>query len=86
MALDLDQVYDAIDAMKGMKRYRPPTKNYFPTSAEIMTYANSDYENMIPYFLYLEECLTEEGKELHKEARSTLRKIISEKQDKGEII
>lgn len=85
--LDLTQAYDAIDEMKEMKRYKAPTRNYFPTSAEIVTYANStEFEYMIPYFCWLEDCLTPEGMVEHAEARATLRRIINEKIEKGEII
>lgn len=85
--LDLNNVYDAIDSMQEMKRYKPPTKNYFPTPAEIMTYAYSEEsETIIPYFLWLEECLTPEGQEKHKDARQVLRNIISEKMEQGEIV
>ena len=85
--LDLGGVYDTIDAMQEMKRYKAPTRNYFPTAAEIVTYAYSEeFEHMIPYFLWLEECLTEEGLQKHKDARQVLRNIINDKVEKGEIV
>lgn len=85
--LDYSQVYDTFEKMQSMKRYKTPSKNYFPTAAEIMTYANSDkWETMIPYFMWLEDALDEEGMQMHKEARDVLRKIMDEKVEKGEAV
>lgn len=77
--INLDKIYDNLDKMATLKRYRPPTKGYFPTVAEINTYATSDdFEHMIPYLLWLDESLTPEDRDVHKEAVSALRRIVSE--------
>lgn len=78
--IDLDQIYENLDKMQEMKRYRPPTKGYFPTVAEINTYAYSDdFEHMLPYLMWLDECLTDpEDRKIHKEAISTLRDIVAD--------
>jgi hypothetical protein len=78
--IDLDQIYENLDKMQEMKRYKPPTPGYFPTAAEINTYARSnEFEHMLPYLLWLDECLTNDiDRETHKEAISILRDIVSE--------
>jgi hypothetical protein len=78
--IDLEQIYENLDKMAGMKRFKPPTKGYFPSVAEINTYARSkDFEHMLPYLLWLDECLTDpEDRANHKEAIATLRDIVAE--------
>jgi hypothetical protein len=77
--VDFDQIYENLDKMTEMKRYKPPTHGYFPTVAEINTYAYSDeFEYMIPYLLWLDECLNQEDREVHKEAIGALRDIVAE--------
>ena len=78
--LDLDVVYENLDKMQEMKRYKPPLKGYFPSVGEINTYARSeDFPHMIPYLLWLDECLTDPAdREIHKEAIATLRDVVSE--------
>ena len=78
--LDLGQIYDNLDKMAEMKRYKPPTPGYFPTVAEINTYARSkDFEHMLPYLLWLDECLVDDrDRQLHKEAIAVLRNIVAE--------
>ena len=78
--IDLDQTYENLDKMQAMKRYKPPTKGYFPSVGEINTYARSDdFEHMLPYLLWLDECLTDpEDRKKHKEAISALRDIVAE--------
>lgn len=83
--MKLAQIYDTFDEMEKMKRYKPPTEDYFPTSGEIVTYVNSDIEGIIPYLLWLENSLTPAGMELHKEARATLRKIIDNQLKEGKL-
>ena len=79
--LSLDQIYNNLDKMAEKKRYKPPTRGYFPTVAEINTYARSDeFEHMIPYLLWLDECLTDPvDRKTHREAIAALRKIVDEK-------
>lgn len=85
--LDYTQVFDTIEKMQAMKRYKAPSKNYFPTAAEIMTYANSDkWETMIPYFIWLEDSLDSEGRAMHKEARQVLAQIMEDKVEKGDAV
>lgn len=85
--LDYTNVFDAIEKMQSMKRYKAPTKNYFPTAAEIMTYANSDkWETMLPYFMWLEDALDAEGRNMHKEARMVLNQIMEDKVEKGDAV
>lgn len=86
MALNLEQVYDTIDKMAEMKRYKGPTPGYFPTVAELNTYSKSDLPHMIPYFLWLDSCLSTSSIPEHKEAIQTLQNIITEMEEKGEII
>lgn len=77
--LDLDQIYENLDKMQEMKRYKPPTPGYFPTVAEINTYARSeDFEHIVPYLLWLDECLVGEDREIHKEAIKTLIDLVNE--------
>lgn len=77
--VDFDQIYDNLDKMMEMKRYKPPTKGYFPTVAEINTYGRSkDIEHIIPYLLWLDECLVGQDRETHKEAIQALRTIVDE--------
>jgi len=78
--LDLDQIYETLDKMVEMKRYRPPTRGYFPTVAEINTYARSrEHEYMLPYLLWLDESLTDPtDRVIHKEAIAALRNIVNE--------
>ena len=86
--IDLDAVYDSLDKMQEMKRYKPPTHGYFPSVSEINTYARSkDFEHMLPYLLWLDECLVDQqDRETHKEAIAALRDIVSELEDAGEIV
>lgn len=86
--LDLDKVYENLDKMAEMKRYKPPTPGYFPSVAEINTYARSkDFEHMLPYLLWLDECLTDdEDRKIHKEAIAALRDAVSELEEAGEIV
>ena len=80
--LDLYQIYENLDKMQEMKRYKPPTHGYFPTVAEINTYARSnEYPHMIPFLLWLDECLPYEEREAHKEAIAVLREIVAELED-----
>ena len=52
--LDIEAIYNNLDKMQELKRYKPPTHGYFPTLAEVNTYATSkDFEHMIPYLLWL---------------------------------
>ena len=77
--LDLDTIYNHLDKMQSLKRYKPPTHGYFPTVAEINTYARTkEFKHMIPYFLWLDENLTPEQREEHKEAVNTLKDIVAE--------
>ena len=77
---DLDEIYENIDKMTSMKRYKPPTPGYFPSVAEINTYARSDkFEHMIPYLIWLEDALEPADKKVHKEAIAVLQKIIDER-------
>ena len=77
--LDIEAIYNNLDKMQELKRYKPPTHGYFPTVAEINTYATSkDFEHMIPYLLWLDECLTMDQRNEHKEAVSRLREIVAE--------
>lgn len=81
--LDFDQVYENLDKMMELKRYKPPTPGYFPTVAEINTYARSEnHEQILPYLLWLDECLTDpDDRKIHKEAIDTLREIVGEMYD-----
>lgn len=81
--IDLEQVYEQLDKMQEMKRYKPPTHGYFPTVAEINTYARSEkHPHMLPFLLWLDECLTNpEDRETHKEAIAALRNIVAEMED-----
>jgi hypothetical protein len=81
--IDLGKVYDNLDKMASMKRVKLPTKGYFPTVAEINTYARSDdFEHMLPYLLWLDENLTDpEDRAIHKEAIAALRDIVSEMEE-----
>ena len=82
---DFDQIYENLDKMTSMKRYKPPTPGYFPTVAEINTYAHSDeFEHMIPYLLWLDDCLSTEDRKKHQEAVETLRAIVDELMDENE--
>ena len=77
--LDIDEIYENLDKMKDMKRYKPPTPGYFPSVAQINTYARSKkFKHMIPYFMWLEECLDAEERKEHKEAIKLLNKMIDE--------
>lgn len=78
--LDIGEVYDNLDKMQEMKRYKPPTKGYFPTVGEINTYARSkDFEHMVPYLLWLDECLTDPAdREIHKDAIAALKDVVAE--------
>jgi hypothetical protein len=86
--LSLDNIYENLDKMQEMKRYKPPTHGYFPTVAEINTYARSkDFEHMLPYLLWLDECLTDdEDRQTHKEAIAALRNAVTELEERGELI
>lgn len=76
--IDLDSIYANLDKMQEMKRYKPPTQGYFPTVAEINTYARStDFEYMLPYLLWLDECLSPAEREEHKEAVAALASIVA---------
>ena len=76
--IDLDSIYANLDKMQEMKRYKPPTQGYFPTVAEINTYARStDFEYMLPYLLWLDECLSPTEREEHKEAVAALASIVA---------
>lgn len=76
--IDLDSIYANLDKMQEMKRYKPPTQGYFPTVAEINTYARStDFEYMLPYLLWLDECLSPKDREVHKEAVAALAQIVA---------
>ena len=83
--INLDNVFETFDSMREMKRYKAPTKDYFPTEAEINTYARENIEEIIPYFLWLEDSLSPEGMELHKNARAALRRIVQELTKEGKI-
>lgn len=81
MTLDqLDEIYENIDKMMSLKRYKGATKGYFPSVAEINTYARDKrFEHILPYLLWLDECLTDpEDRKTHKEAIATLRNIVDE--------
>ena len=50
----LDEMYENIDKMMSLKRYKGPTKSYFPSAAEINTYArDGKLEHILPYLLCL---------------------------------
>lgn len=83
--MDLMDVFDTIENMKAMKRYKGPTDNYFPTVAEINTYGRSDVEAIIPYLIWLEENLSPAAMEFHKEARKALHNVIEELKKEGKI-
>ena len=84
---DLGQIYDNLDKMAEMKRYKPPTKGYFPSVAEINTFARSkDFPHMLPYLLWLDECLEGEDREIHKDAIACLRDVVSELEDEGIVV
>jgi hypothetical protein len=84
--LDLGQIYDNLDKMAELKRYKPPTPHYFPSVGEINSYAKSkDFPHMLPYLLWLDESLTDdEDRKIHKEAIARLRDIVSEMDDEDE--
>lgn len=76
--VDIDAIYANLDKMQEMKRYKPPTEGYFPTVAEINTYARStEFEHMLPYLLWLDECLTPKDREIHKDAVAALANIVA---------
>ena len=82
---DIEAIYNNLDKMQELKRYKPPTHGYFPTVAEINTYALSkDFEHMIPYLMWLDECLTMEQRKEHKEAVARLREIIAELEEQSD--
>ena len=78
--IDLDTIYENLDKMAELKRYKGPTKGYFPSTAEINTYARSkDFPFILEYLMWLDECLTDpEDRKIHKEAIATLRNIVAE--------
>lgn len=78
--LNLDEIYDNLDKMASLKRVkRPSPSGYFPTVAEINTYAHSkDFDCMMPFLLWLDENLTMEDRKVHKEAVARLREIVDE--------
>lgn len=84
--LNLEKFYDTIDKMEEMRRYRPPTKGYFPSAAEVNTYINSDMPYMLPYMLWLDSCLSPEQVAANSEGVKALRDIVNQKIEKGEII
>lgn len=81
--INLGEIYDNLDKMAGMKRYRCASSGYFPSVAQINTYARSDdFEFMLEYLLWLDECLTDpEDRERHKDAIACLRDIVAEMED-----
>jgi len=79
--INYDKVYDAIDAMEKMKKYKKPEEDYFPSLAEINTYINSDDKYMIPYLMWLDNNLSPEARKDNKEAIQALNKYLSEKMD-----
>lgn len=82
--IDLDKIYDNLDKMASMKRVKLPTPGYFPNVAEINTYARSkDFAFMLEYLLWLDENLTMEDREVHKEAVARLREIVEELEEEG---
>lgn len=80
MSIDFDTIYENLDKMQKMKRYRAPSPGYFPTVAEINTYATQGdkFQHMIPYLMWLDECLSAEDRELHKDAVRRFNEILSE--------
>ena len=84
--IDLDTIYENLDKMAEMKRYKPPMLGYFPTVSQVNTYARSkDFEHMLPYLLWLDENLTDpEDRKRHKEAITTLRNIVAEMDEEEE--
>lgn len=78
--LNLDEIYDNLDKMASLKRVkRPSPSGYFPTVAEINTYAYSkDVEHMIPFLLWLDENLSMEDRKTHKAAITRLKEIVDE--------
>lgn len=87
MAIDFDTIYDNLDKMQKMKRYRAPSPGYFPTVAEINTYATQGdkFEHMIPYLMWLDECLTNEERENHKEAVRRFNEILAELDEEDDV-
>ena len=77
--IDLDKIYENLDKMASMKRVKLPTPGYFPEVSYINTYAKSkDFEYMLPYLLWLDENLSMQDREVHKEAVARLREIVEE--------
>lgn len=77
--IDIDVVYKVIDKMKSLKRYKPPTAGFFPTVGEINTYALDDnFDYMIPYIMWLDDCLTDAQREEHKDAVRRFNQILSQ--------
>lgn len=85
--IDLDTIYENLDKMAELKRYKPPMKGYFPSVAQINTYARSkDFPFILEYLLWLDECLTDpEDRKIHKEAIAILRNIVAELDDAEEM-
>lgn len=86
MAINFDEIYDNLDKMQKMKRYRAPSQGYFPSVAEINTYAmqGQEFEHMIPYLMWLDECLSAEEREVHKDAVRRFNEILSELDEREE--
>lgn len=85
---DIDTIYENLDKMMEMKRYKGPSPGYFPTVAEVNTYLRSEnHEFMLEYMLWLDECLTEkEDRKKHKEAIDVLRNYVDELMDAEEAV
>ena len=78
--MSLMDCYDVFDDVSETKKYRAPTKNYFPSVAEINTYAYSNDIMMLPYLMWLDSELDADGIKEHKEAVKRLREIMAEMQ------
>lgn len=81
----IDTIYENLDKMQEMKRYKHPTPGYFPTPAEVNTYLNNgEFEYMLEYMLWLDSCLTPEQRSEHREALSILRDFVAKLEEKEE--
>lgn len=85
--IDLDTIYENLDKMAELKRYKQPTKGYFPSLAEINGVVRSkEYPYILEYLLWLDECLTDpEDRKIHKEAIARLREVVAEMDEEEEV-
>ena len=79
MAIDYNGIYQRLDKMQKMKRYRPPTEGFFPSVPELNTYAVSPekFKYMIPYIMWLDECLTDGQRAEHRPAINRFNEILA---------